>query len=393
MRRLTQARWMGILAVPLMLLGLAGRAHAQDNRVRVVIPDDLIREVMRSVDRIVISDIGPQIDAAVRAATSGDFPLRDLRALQDLRVFRDVQNRNRERDFRVSQESRETKTLKLGATGALEVRNIAGDITVSAVSGGDATVEIIKTSKAQNDADAKRGLERVTVDTDQRPDRASLIANYPDGDRPPYSVSIAFHIKAPAGTRLTLSTLGGNLTVTDIKGEVSTSTHGGDTTVTNGRTVSVKSFGGTISLTGIDSDGTVEAQTLGGNVDLKQIKARRLQASTVGGNVTATDMTCDNADLGTMGGNVSFGGALARSGRYELHTAGGDVRFMPTGSVGYELQASTFSGDVRTEGVTLQVQGAATGRGISRSLRGTVGDGSAVVILRTFSGSVVVAKK
>src|SRR6185295_8128764 len=227
----------------------AGRAEAQDNRVRVAIPDDIIREVMRSVDKIVISDLGPQIDAAVRAATSGDFQfgdlrgLRDLRALQDLRVFRDLQNqsRNRERDFRVSQESRETKTLKLGTTGALEVRNIAGDITVTAVSGGDATVEIIKTSKAQNDADAKLGLEKVTVDTDQRPDRASLIAHYPDGDRdrPPYSVSIAFHIKAPAGTRLTLSTLGGNLTVTDIKGDLSTSTHGGDTTVTNGRTVTV----------------------------------------------------------------------------------------------------------------------------------------------------------
>src|SRR6185369_8854618 len=91
-----------------LIAGLAGRAEAQDNRVRVVIPDDLIREVMRSVDRIVISDIGPQIDAAVRAATSGDFQLRDLRALQDLRAFRDLQNRNRERDFRVSQESRET---------------------------------------------------------------------------------------------------------------------------------------------------------------------------------------------------------------------------------------------------------------------------------------------
>src|SRR5690349_13882117 len=115
----------------------AGRAHAQDNRVRVVIPDDLIRDVMRTVDKIVVSDLGPQIDAAVRAALSGDLQrdlreLQNLRTLQDLRGFRDVQNRNRERDFRVTQESRETKTLKLGATGALEVRNVAGDITVTA---------------------------------------------------------------------------------------------------------------------------------------------------------------------------------------------------------------------------------------------------------------------
>jgi hypothetical protein len=34
-----------------------------------------------------------------------------------------------------------------------------------------------------------------------------------------------------------------------------------------------------------------------------------------------------------------------------------------------------------------------TGRGPSRSLRGTVGDGSALVILRTLSGDVTVGRK
>jgi hypothetical protein len=384
-RRDSKTRWAGIIAVPLILFGVTGRAEAQDARVRVVIPDDVIREVIRSVDRIVTTDLGPQIDAAIRTATRGDFHLGDLRALRDIQ--------NRDRDFRVTQEARETKTLKLGAAGALEVRNMGGNVTVSAVSGGDATIDIVRTSRGRTDADAKLGLEKVTVDVDQRGDRATLTVQYPDDNRPPYAVSTAFHVKAPAGTRITINSLGGNITVTDITGDISTSTHGGNTTITNGRNVAVKSLGGTIALTGIESDGTVQAETYGGDLDLKQIKARRLQASTLGGNVFATDITSDGADLGTMGGNVTFGGTLSKNGRYELHTAGGDVRFIPAGGVGFELQASTFSGEIRTEGVTLQMQGAVSNRGINRNLRATVGDAGALVILRTLSGNVIVGKR
>jgi hypothetical protein len=94
-----------------------------------------------------------------------------------------------------------------------------------------------------------------------------------------------------------------------------------------------------------------------------------------------------------MGGDVTYSGTISRSGRYELHTNGGNVTFMPSGNVGFELQASTFAGEIRTEGVPLTLQGSVTGRGPNRSLRGTSGDGSAVVILRTFSGNVVVGKK
>jgi DUF4097 and DUF4098 domain-containing protein YvlB len=233
----------------------------------------------------------------------------------------------------------------------------------------------------------------VHAEVDQRTDRASVTVNYPDERRPPYSVSVSFHVKAPAGTRLNISSLGGDISVSDIKGDMTTSTHGGDTTITNARTVTAKSLGGNMRLTGIDSDGVVHAETLGGNVDLNRVKGRRVNASTVGGNVTATDLTCDTADLGTMGGNVAFSGTLARGGRYDLHTNGGDVVFTPTGGVGFELQASTFAGEIRTNGVTLQLQGSVAGRGPNRSLRGTVGDGSALVILRTFSGTVTVGRK
>jgi hypothetical protein len=59
-----------------------------------------------------------------------------------------------------------------------------------------------------------------------------------------------------------------------------------------------------------------------------------------------------------------------------------------TGNVGFELQARSFSGRIRPEGLSLQ--SISMNRG---ALRATVGDASAVVIAGTFSGDVVVGRK
>jgi hypothetical protein len=372
-----------MLLMPAALLGWAGRANAQDARVKTVVADDIVREVLRSIDRIISTDVAGQIDDAIRTATGSTITRGELRA------YIAAQNR----DFRITQEDRETKSVRLGAAGALELRTVGGNVTVSAGSGSDATIEIVRVSRGRTEADARLGLDRVHAIIDQRGDRATVSVDYPNENRPPYSVSVSYNVKAPAGTRLTINTLGGNITVTDIKGDMTTNTQGGNTTITHAHAFTAKSLGGTMKITGVDSDGTVQAETLGGDVELQNVKAKRIQASTVGGNVSALDITCETADLGTMGGNVTFSGPLARSGRYELHTNGWNVRFSPSGSVGYELQASTFAGDIHTEGVMLQLTGNVSNRGPNRSLRATAGDGSALVILRTFSGTVTVEKK
>ncbi len=56
--------------------------------------------------------------------------------------------------------------------------------------------------------------------------------------------------------------------------------------------------------------------------------------------------------------------------------------------VGFELQATSFSGRIRPEGLSLQSMSMNRG-----SLRATIGDGSAVVVAQTFSGDVVISRK
>jgi DUF4097 and DUF4098 domain-containing protein YvlB len=87
-------------------------------------------------------------------------------------------------------------------------------------------------------------------------------------------------------------------------------------------------------------------------------------------------------------------GPLVRGGRYDLGSHSGDVEVNVGGDIGFELEASSFSGSVRTD-VPLKLTGVsqANNRGRQRSMRGTLGDGSAVLDITTFSGSIVISKK
>jgi len=297
-----------------------------------------------------------------------------------------AQNRSRE----PQRTERETRTLALGASGSLALETIGGTIVVNRGNGQDTVVEIVKEARSRSDADAEQALKDVTVNVDVRGQRATVLAVYPDR-RKSGDVTVSYTVTAPAGTRLNAQTVGGDIKVNGIRGELTASSVGGTLTITDaGQVVSLTTIGGDISLTGANTDSTLKAETVGGGIRIQQTKARRLTANTVGGNITATDLTAENVDIGTMSGNLQFSGPIAKAGRYDLHTQSGNVHVTPVGGSGFELQARTFSGSITT-GASMQVQGSTT-RGPHREIRGVIGDGSAVVTARTFSGDVVVGK-
>jgi DUF4097 and DUF4098 domain-containing protein YvlB len=372
------------VAVALTLTAGATRAAAQDVDVRITISPTLAREIHQVVQAAigpeVRQDVAPAIHDVVREVSALGLPDGLLR-------------QNRSRDFNAEQTRRETKPLTIAAGGALELKNISGDVNVTAGAGRESTIELVYRSRGRTEADAKLGLSRVTVSVQQRGERTTVESNYPEERQPPYRVDITYTVVVPAATRVTASTTGGSITVRGIKGELSASSLGGNVTVNDSpHLVSATTLGGNVTVTGVESDTALHAETMGGNVTLQQIKARRVTASTIGGDVTARDIVCETAELGTVGGSVEYAGALSRNGRYQLHAQSGTVRVILEGSTGFELEASTFSGEVRSD-IPLQVQGTAQGRGPRKSLHGTFGDGSAYVKAWTFSGSVIVSRK
>jgi DUF4097 and DUF4098 domain-containing protein YvlB len=192
---------------------------------------------------------------------------------------------------------------------------------------------------------------------------------------------------------VTASSIAGNVTIKGIQGDLSVDLTSGNIDISSAGRISVaKTISGSVTVTGASTDGSLEIGSISGSVMAQDIKCRQLAMSTISGNVRAREVTCEGAQLKSMMGTVEYTGALSRSGRYELQSHAGQVLFTPTGSTGFELQANTFSGEIRTE-MPLTLQGSVSGHGMRRSIRGTFGDGSAVVIATTFSGNVIIGRK
>jgi hypothetical protein len=301
-------------------------------------------------------------------------------------------------DTRQEQTERTTKTVRLGANGSLALTNVAGDITVSRGGGSEATVEIVKTARARDVADAKDQLELVQVDVTELANRAEVKTRYPNGEsrnrgRRNVNVSVAYNVTAPAGTHLTIESVSGTIKVTDVKGDVSATSVSGDVRISGaGRVGTAKSISGSVEITDAQVDGSLEANSISGDVTFRRIRAHRLGGATVSGNVRFEDVQCDQITAHSTSGDVFFSGPLARNGRYELKTFSGEVRLALAGNTGFEIDANSFSGDVRTE-FPLTTRGNIASRGRRTHVTGTYGDGSAVLDITTFSGSVAITKK
>jgi putative adhesin len=311
------------------------------------------------------------------------------------------QRRSRD-DNREEQTERTTKVIRLGADGVLALGNISGDITVSRAGGADTTIDVVKTARGRTPEDAKEMLKLVTVEIGERNGRADVRARYPagpagndQGRKRHLNVNVAYTVTAPAGTRISVETISGSVKVSDIKGDINANSISGDVRINGaGRIGTAKTISGTVEISDTQTDGAVAGSSVSGDVVFRRVTARRLDGGTVSGNIKLEDVQCERISAWTTSGNVWFAGTLARTGHYELKSFSGEVRVLLAGNTGFEVNASSFSGDVRTDfPITTRGSNPPNRRGRQTTLAGTYGDGAAVLDLTTFSGSIVIAKK
>jgi hypothetical protein len=382
------------IAALALTLGAAPSLFAQDARVevKVVVPHDVIREVQRIVETAVGPQVRAEITQAMREAVA-DLSVVGREISRE--VSREVQRgrTDRDQDRRIEQVDKQTTKIALGANGSLDLKNISGEIIVAAGSGREVVMEITKRSRGRTEADAKLGLDQVKVEVDHRGDRATVETRYPDQsgrERSPYSVSVSFNITAPAGTRMNLTSISGDVSVKGMRGDLAIDVVSGDIQISDvTRLTTIKSISGETTLTDIDNAVDLTVGTVSGDLTLQRLKTRRLTGNVVSGDVAAADVTAESVELTSMSGTVEYAGPIAPKGRYQLQAHSGDVRVVVGGNVGFDLRAETYSGRIRSD-ATIDLKGATTS---ARSLRGTVGDGSAVVVATTFSGNVIVSRR
>jgi DUF4097 and DUF4098 domain-containing protein YvlB len=297
-------------------------------------------------------------------------------------------------DSRAEQTDRQTRTLRIGANGSLDVANIAGDITITRGGGNDVTIEIVKVARGRTAEDAREMLQLVQVDVTERGARAEVRTRYPQNDemrrnnRRNISVSVNFIIAAPANARISAKSISGDVSAKDIRGEVTLESVSGDIEVQNaGRVAAAKSISGDVNVTDTEVEGLLEASSASGTVTLRQLKARRLEVQSISGDVVIDNVDCANLEASSVSGDVRFVGTFERNGRYEMTSHSGNVH-VSVGGGGFELEATTFSGSIRSDDLPLNAR-----EKTRRSIRGVYGDGSATLELTSFSGGITITKR
>ncbi len=284
-----------------------------------------------------------------------------------------------------------SKSFKVGPSGTIDINNISGKVVVSAGGPDVIVVDALKRVRG-NVADPKDQLARTTVEMAERAGRVEVRTTYTGRD---LKVSVDYTVTAPAGTTVVARSMSGDVMVTGIKGEVRADTMSGNVTLTETPAVSLaKTMSGNVTVTGVSTQGELRAASLSGNVVVRSARSRALDADSTSGNVTLSDVTSDRITGKTVSGNVSFTGPLSKGGRYEFRSQAGDLSLTLVGTSGFELDASTFSGSVRSDfPVTVPAGQPVGGQAARKSLRGAFGDGGATLLLRAFSGDITITKK
>jgi hypothetical protein len=254
-----------------------------------------------------------------------------------------------------------SRTVRLGRNGAFDLANIAGDIVITGGGGDDVRIDAVKRARGRDDAQGRMRLEDVTIEVRELPNRVDVRTEYPrDGGRARNSfVAVDYTIQLPQEASVTVKTVSGDVRVSNVRGRLTAETVSGNVVASGGRNA--------------------------------------IALRSVSGDIRMSDMEVNRAEARTVSGDIEFGGRLARNGDYDMDTHSGNI-LLTVATGGFDLEASTFSGDVRSDyALTLggtQVRNVnGRGRGPGRGIRGTFGDAGARLSLRSFSGDIVITRR
>jgi DUF4097 and DUF4098 domain-containing protein YvlB len=292
-------------------------------------------------------------------------------------------------------------SFKVGEGAGVDVSQVSGDIRVTGGSGSEITIEATKRVRHRDPAQAKRLLAALRVDVNNFNGRVEVRTTYPRrgefGNN--VSASVDYVISVPANATVALKTISGDLNVASVRGEVRTETVSGDVTVTAVPNLAIaKTISGDVIARDIGTQTALVLSTVSGNVIGTGLKVRAVEAGTVSGDVRLTGSEIERLEARSLSGNIEFDAPLSRSGRYEFMSHSGNVRIVLSGNTGFDLDADTFSGNVRSDvPITLRAIGRQDGQNRNRTshkaIRGSYGDASAFLQVRSHSGSVVISKK
>ena len=199
--------------------------------------------------------------------------------------------------------------------------------------------------------------------------------------------NVRYEVSVPAGVRVLMEAMSGNLIARGVDGDVEASTVSGNVELRDITGIAkVEVVSGSITASGLRRGIQVEATS--GPVTVANSDGAIIVENT-SGPITLTDVRSRLVRVETMSGGLRFQGALDPEGRYEFETHSGTIRLALPTDAGAQLVLSTFSGSINTEfPITLGPRA----RESEKRLEFRLGNGGARITAETFSGSIFITR-
>ena len=196
-------------------------------------------------------------------------------------------------------------------------------------------------------------------------------------------MAVDYLVTVPRDTGVAIESFDGDVTVEGVDGETHVKTVSGDGRLASlARLVAVETFSGNLEIADVRSEDVLTAETVSGRIDIEGVRVPRLEVKSFGGAVALQGVESRRVEVETVSGSVTFDGALAADGRYELRSHSGDIFLTVPGGSGFELDAQSFNGDLRSDIPILVGRGDPSRRtpvfeGGRRAIRGIAAAGGA----------------
>jgi len=284
-------------------------------------------------------------------------------------------------------EERFQRNVELGNRATFELRNVFGDVRITGVDGNTVRISAIKRVREPNKEAARAVLQNIVIRITERGGGVEVFTENLTGPTP---TLVDYEIAVPVATNVSVrSPFGGTIRVNNIKGEVRAETSGHMQLTSVARVKAAKAIAGNIVINGAEGD-ELNADTLSGALQLRSVRSRTIEVRTVSGALTASDVDCERCSFSSVSGEIEVSGGLRRAARYLINSNSGNIRLVPEGSVGFDLDAIT-GGVARSEFPLKQTTPSPSGAG-ARVLRGSYADGSAILSLSSFTGNILIAR-
>jgi hypothetical protein len=263
--------------------------------------------------------------------------------------------------------------------GIVDISNVAGTIEVTGWDRNQVSVH----------GELGEGVER--VDVISQPGHTTIKVVLPNGSRHREDVEANLTVQIPQGSELDVSAVSADVAAKNVLGvQRLQSVSGGVSAELGPGGAEIKNVSGDITLHGHGQSAGVHISTVSGDVKIERA-AGDLEVGTVSGEVKGSLEGAHSLRVRSTSGDVTFTGRLASGPNVDVESVSGELTLKASADGGYAYELTSFSGEINN------CFGAPAQRtsqyGPGSSLRGTRGNGTGRVYMKSMSGELMLCDK